>query len=1239
MGCGDSKGAAFKTRLDQVQASVANKPWRDRGDLRQIEWAVNELEQIHGWFHSEGKDLAELARIQRLADLITEELTSLMDVRLIKSDTAAVQTLIRAAKQLDNFRATRASDMVLQKRKGCISQIVKESLSAVNSYLPLVNSPQTLKETVGKVLGHLKQAAPSMGEAPDNVPAMLHQCSSLGSKILDFIPALMDVKPRDADDVERLALSLDDVAENLSRSHGHSWENVGPQIKQIRAEASTNLVAEKLDLLEAALKPELAGDCTNIGSAVKLSSDICALWIAPDEAQKARLGGLMDRIAANIQSAFDESIALGDTGSMTTLLSFAKDLDDQRKQMRGADAPAISKDLERKKAGVTLNALIGNAENNVKKQSEALHTLFQEAEAKVLKAERDSLKTIAEGARWKFKLGSGGFKDFSEEKSAEVERLYQDWCSKGKPVQPSDRRYEISIPVRGGTTRPSLASADGSHLLRKRCSYGDKCYRKNPEHKRDFCHPGDPDWEAEDNPGKAAPEVPVDSEEIRQERYSMDFLLMTQVNLSKGGRGMRNINRVEGMTVAQKLTHEHFGKVIEFVKEAENTFTQAEMELHILGEAERATMEKQVDSLTNAMRPALKEFLQLAVLVNDRKVIDEVMALLGVHAERLRLTDELKEIRLSDVLGELTQAYARSPARAAPRGWNLLKQLCKRQMLNCRLGLVKTKREHAKIFRRHVEMRCQALLSEYEHDKDFGAKFRRESTQILLAALRDAASRLETEVVIGILKTAASWQCDMDQLLVPAGQLVVDLTGSACKANLQPLSRVTEVLSEGDAMAKAAQRPVGSFYDLNTVLPVMAEKCFEVVQKDYMQAALQADPDASRMPSFVKQVLDVRSKLQPVEVAEGFDAKLWKRFEPWYRRLQGEGASQKQTAASEWAIAYCEQLKIPVPKWMMDKDQVEALRKLQAAVDTGDEKALREAVVFAKLTDCKTDTALLQKYDEALARLRHLKRLPSGWEVTDLVGDDASAKMFKKADLEDPKLKELFQKLFDDTKASIVTRDRATRGDGVMPRGYRVEKIISVMNAESWGAYMKRVDEISEQCRRFSGAAPTADSVWAEWSGKVHTAAHGEAILQGAHLPGLAADANEFLMFHGTKPEAADSIAKNHFDMAFACKTGLFGAGLYFAESSSKSDEYVKGDAKGWYPMILCRVTLGRINYCSNKDPVTDPGRDKLESSCIGGEFHSVLGDRMKARGTYREFVVYDHYQVYPHFIVWYSRI
>eukprot|EP00438_Fugacium_kawagutii_P014570 Skav232313 [mRNA] locus=scaffold882:702360:714965:- [translate_table: standard] len=171
-------------------------------------------------------------------------------------------------------------------------------------------------------------------------------------------------------------------------------------------------------------------------------------------------------------------------------------------------------------------------------------------------------------------------------------------------------------------------------------------------------------------------------------------------------------------------------------------------------------------------------------------------------------------------------------------------------------------------------------------------------------------------------------------------------------------------------------------------------------------------------------------------------------------------------------------------------------------------------------------------YDEALTKLRQLKRLPSGWEVTELVGDDASMKMFKKADLEDPSLKEKFQQLFDRTmKASIVTRDRAARGAGEMPRGYRVQKIVSVMNAESWKSYQERQDCIARDCLRYPGCAPMTDAAWADWSGKVHTAADGNAIMEGAKLPALNAGANEFLMFHGTKPEAADLIAMNHFDM------------------------------------------------------------------------------------------------------------
>merc|ERR1711959_687777 len=42
---------------------------------------------------------------------------------------------------------------------------------------------------------------------------------------------------------------------------------------------------------------------------------------------------------------------------------------------------------------------------------------------------------------------------------------------------------------------------------RQRCQYGAGCYRKNPVRKKEFAHPGDPDWdtavEATDSPAAA----------------------------------------------------------------------------------------------------------------------------------------------------------------------------------------------------------------------------------------------------------------------------------------------------------------------------------------------------------------------------------------------------------------------------------------------------------------------------------------------------------------------------------------------------------------------------------------------------------------------------------------------------------------------------------------------------------------------------------------------------------------
>jgi hypothetical protein len=136
----------------------------------------------------------------------------------------------------------------------------------------------------------------------------------------------------------------------------------------------------------------------------------------------------------------------------------------------------------------------------------------------------------------------------------------------------------------------------------------------------------------------------------------------------------------------------------------------------------------------------------------------------------------------------------------------------------------------------------------------------------------------------------------------------------------------------------------------------------------------------------------------------------------------------------------------------------------------------------------------------------------------------------------------------------------------------------------------------------------------------------------------LASDLNEHYLWHGTGPTEACGIASSGFDMSQAGygRGSFFGRGAYFAESCLKADEYVKPNEKGWFPLILCRVTLGTVNYCDAEDP--GELRETLRARSRAGKYHSVLGDREKVRQTFREFVLFDSSQIYPEFIVWYRK-
>jgi hypothetical protein len=164
---------------------------------------------------------------------------------------------------------------------------------------------------------------------------------------------------------------------------------------------------------------------------------------------------------------------------------------------------------------------------------------------------------------------------------------------------------------------------------------------------------------------------------------------------------------------------------------------------------------------------------------------------------------------------------------------------------------------------------------------------------------------------------------------------------------------------------------------------------------------------------------------------------------------------------------------------------------------------------------------------------------------------------------------------------------------------------------------------------------------------------------------------NEVYLFHGTTREIAETIASKGFDTRLGCQlvtnrlpNGMFGSAVYFAESFSKSNQYVacplcngnsigRGnkdcncsaqdiEKAGGYVMIVGRVLLGDSHICLHYDESTYKFKEKPPQKPDGSYYDSIFAESRENfpdhHLSYREFVVYEPAQIYPEFLIYYTR-
>ncbi|XP_069756678.1 poly [ADP-ribose] polymerase tankyrase-2-like isoform X2 [Narcine bancroftii] len=192
-----------------------------------------------------------------------------------------------------------------------------------------------------------------------------------------------------------------------------------------------------------------------------------------------------------------------------------------------------------------------------------------------------------------------------------------------------------------------------------------------------------------------------------------------------------------------------------------------------------------------------------------------------------------------------------------------------------------------------------------------------------------------------------------------------------------------------------------------------------------------------------------------------------------------------------------------------------------------------------------------------------------------------------------------FQSVEEEMQSTVREHRDGGHAGGVFNK-YNFLKIQRVCNKRLWERYTHRRKEVSEENHNHS---------------------------------------NERMLFHGSP--FVNAIIHKGFDERHAYIGGMFGAGIYFAENSSKSNQYVYGIGGGTgcpihkdrscyichRQMVFCRVTLGKsfLQFSAMKMAHAPPGH------------HSVTG-RPSVNGlALAEYVIYRGEQAYPEYLITYQ--
>jgi hypothetical protein len=190
-----------------------------------------------------------------------------------------------------------------------------------------------------------------------------------------------------------------------------------------------------------------------------------------------------------------------------------------------------------------------------------------------------------------------------------------------------------------------------------------------------------------------------------------------------------------------------------------------------------------------------------------------------------------------------------------------------------------------------------------------------------------------------------------------------------------------------------------------------------------------------------------------------------------------------------------------------------------------------------------------------------------------------------------------------------------------VPNSYELVGVARNENAALWRVYQVQREVASLSCTKSHG-------VWAS------RAQHWTPMTMEGGLDWSDHDyrneANEWLLLHAGLPKSLEAIAQNGFTMTKRGQggargtRGLYGDGVYCAESITKADEYARGKVstgpfEGCRTAAVVRVLGGRYFY--TEADVTENEKSECAKRVLEQRYDSTIGDRLKLKNTFREYL------------------